>query len=295
MFFWIALRKWYFVISLITILIGWSYGQRMFSLSFSNKIKPDKDVITIMSYNVRNFDFYNWRHRQESKTHFFDLFKKEQADILCFQEFFHLEDSTSGLKYVDSLSMRLGYPHYYFHTRVSSFDQRYGMAIFSKFPIISRAKMDFKTKAKNGCVYADVVINNKRLRIYNVHFQSIQFSHEDYAFFGEKAIRLEALKNIFIKLKLAFIKRAEQAEFLSKHLEITPHQVVLCGDFNDTPMSYSYERIIQSRNFNDAFIKKGFGFGSTHVGLFPFLRIDNFFADKSITIHDYKVLSEKLL
>lgn len=293
MCFWIALRKWFFIISLLTILLGWSYGQRMLSFSFNSQSSNSGKLIKIMSYNVRNFDFYNLQQRQESKRLFLDLFKREQADILCFQEFFHLEDSSAGLEYVDSLSLRLGYPYHYFNTRVSSNKQRYGMAIFSRYPIIGNAKMDFKTKAKNGCVYVDVEVEDTILRIYNVHFQSIQFSHDDYKYFEKKSWDIKAIKKIFIKLKLAFIKRADQAEFLSKHIQLTPYPVILCGDFNDTPLSYSYERIFQSRHFKDAFINKGNGFGSTYVGLIPFLRIDNIFTDFNIHIHDFKVLSEE--
>ena len=293
MFFWFGLKKFYGWISFATLLIGWGYGARMFNFGICSSESKDSLSVKLMSYNVRNFDFYNWRHRQESKKKFFDLFKKEQPDIMCFQEFFHLVDSTKGLEFVDSLSQRLGYPHYYFHTRVKSFDQRYGMAVFSKYPIINNAKMDFKTRAKNGCIYVDVAIRDTIVRIYNVHFQSIQFDHEDYAYFEKKEWDTKAIKKIFYKLRKAFIKRAVQADFLSEHLRHAPYNVILCGDFNDTPISYTYERIIRSREFNDAFREKGRGFGSTHVGMFPFLRIDHLFMDKSIKLNYFRVLKEE--
>ena len=100
-------------------------------------------------------------------------------------------------------------------------------------------------------------------------------------------------KKIFYKLRRAFIKRAEQADFLSEHLKSAPYNVLLCGDFNDTPISYTYERIIRSREFKDAFREKGIGFGSTHVGVFPFLRIDHLFMDKGIKLNYYRVLKEE--
>ena len=290
--FWVILRKWYFLISLVTIILGWTYSERTFNWHFEDVLKEEKSI-KILSYNVRNFDFYNWRERTQSKDKFFKLFKREDADILCFQEFFHLEDSTSELEYVDSLSQRLGYPHYYFHTRVHSFNQRYGMAIFSKYPIVNNAKMDFKTRAKNGCIYADITIGDSLLRVYNVHFQSIQFSHDDYAYFESNEKDVKGMKTIFKKLKKAFMKRADQADFLAKHLNLNHGKVVLCGDFNDTPMSYSYERIKQSRRFKDAFVEVGNGFGSTYVGAFPFMRIDHFFVDDNLELKSFKVLEEK--
>jgi len=55
-------------------------------------------------------------------------------------------------------------------------------------------------------------------------------------------------------------------------LDACPHPVLLCGDFNDVPNSYTYFHI--KGNLQDAFLQKGFGIGRTYTSLSPTLRID---------------------
>ena len=45
--------------------------------------------------------------------------------------------------------------------------------------------------------------------------------------------------NILRKLKRAFLKRASQVEIIQEYVRRSPYPVILCGDFNDTPVSYT--------------------------------------------------------
>ena len=93
-------------------------------------------------------------------------------------------------------------------------------------------------------------------------------------------------KNILRRLKRAFLKRAEQVEAIALHMKTCKYKIILCGDFNDTSASYSYEKL--SRNLKDAFIDKGIGFGRTYAGKWPQFRIDYIFHDKSLNCYQYK-------
>jgi len=75
-----------------------------------------------------------------------------------------------------------------------------------------------------------------------------------------------------VKLKTAYIKRAEQVDSISAHINNCPHPVIVCGDFNDTPVSYAYRKL--TRGLKDAFITTGKGLGNTYLGIFPSFRID---------------------
>ena len=77
---------------------------------------------------------------------------------------------------------------------------------------------------------------------------------------------------ILKRLKKAYLYRAEQARELSLSIEKSPYPVILCGDFNDTPVSYSYRTI--SKNLEDCYGKAGRGFWTTYAGPIPGLRID---------------------
>jgi endonuclease/exonuclease/phosphatase family metal-dependent hydrolase len=73
-------------------------------------------------------------------------------------------------------------------------------------------------------------------------------------------------------LKNAFIKRARQADMLAEKISESPYPVIICGDFNDTPVSYTYKKIKSS--LSDSFMEAGSGIGSTYSKIFPSFRID---------------------
>src|SRR6185295_11423566 len=100
----------------------------------------------------------------------------------------------------------------------------------------------------------------------NVHLESIRFKPEDYRFvenFGtdKESQEMEKSKRIIGKLKVAFERRARQAGKLKKEIESSPYKVIVCGDFNDTPTSYTYNTI--SKNLGDAFVEGGTGMSQT--------------------------------
>ena len=83
---------------------------------------------------------------------------------------------------------------------------------------------------------------------------------------------MNEIKDISHRLKYAFRKRAHQADVLSDHIHTSPYPVIVCGDFNDTPVSYTYHKI--RGDLVDAFIESGRGIGNTYSGMFPSYRID---------------------
>ena len=101
-------------------------------------------------------------------------------------------------------------------------------------------------------------------------------------------------KNVFFRLKRAFKKRAAQALAISSHISDSPYPVLLCGDFNDTPISYSYSEIIRN-NLQDAFLESGIGLGMTYIGAFPSFRIDYILHSKSIISKRFRTMSSNTL
>jgi endonuclease/exonuclease/phosphatase family metal-dependent hydrolase len=122
-------------------------------------------------------------------------------------------------------------------------------------------------------------------RVYNCHLQSIQLNHEHYQFMDSLKFRydnqqIEEIKDISFRLRDAFIKRAAQADIIAAHLSSCPHPVIICGDFNDTPVSYTYRTI--KDGLQDAFSGSGWGLGRTYNGKFPSFRIDYILHSESI-------------
>ena len=69
--------------------------------------------------------------------------------------------------------------------------------------------------------------------------------------------------------------RAEQAKLVMDHARESPFPVVICGDFNDTPLSYTYHEF--QKEYSDAFRQLSSGIGATYAGKIPAGRIDYIF------------------
>ena len=162
-----------------------------------------------------------------------------------------------------------------------------GVAIFSKYPILDTATVSYQqNSAADNLVYTDIDVNGKTIRLMTTHLQSVRFNPDDYE--GINKIRntedesLEASKTILSKIIRAYHFRSGQADQVRAEIDKSPHPVVLCGDFNDVPNSYTYFTI--RGDMQDAFLAKGSGIGKTLKMLGPTLRIDYILADKSLSV-----------
>jgi endonuclease/exonuclease/phosphatase family metal-dependent hydrolase len=227
-----------------------------------------------MSYNVRAFDLYKWSRNPKAREEIFGLFRKSRPDIICFQEY-HSRES-GGFTSKDIFEELRETPHHHIHAPLSKYPFKYGLAIFSHFPIVSGGSVMMNTPM-NLCTYADIKVFDDTIRVYNLHLQSIRLNSQHYRFMDSLKFRydnqqMEEIRDISYRLKDAFVKRASQAEAITAHIARCPYEVIVCGDFNDTPVSYAYRTI--SSGLQDAFIEAGWGVGRTYNGKFPSFRID---------------------
>ena len=92
---WILRVKWFFLIPLLAILIGWNVFIKHFGFGRDNIAQTSRNSLKVLSYNVRMFDVQNWRQGQEPVTRdsILSFLSGENAEIVCFQEFFHGEQN----------------------------------------------------------------------------------------------------------------------------------------------------------------------------------------------------------
>jgi len=288
--FWFWKKKYWAWLNLGVLLIGIGTYRSLFAF---NMVNNQLDAgIRIMSYNVQNFDLYNWNHNQESRDKILEIIKKQKPDIVCFQEFY--TESGGAFDNISRIKEMLGLKHLYFHrTTVLKETHQWGLATFSRYPILSFKNITFPNSSNNGAVLTNLLINQDTLTLINVHLQSIQFRNPDYAYLqhvGQQKPDLNQSRHIAGKLKRAFIARAVQAKLLAESLQKIKHKLILCGDFNDTPVSFAYHTL--SKNMQDAFLKKGFGFGATYAGSLPLLRIDYLLFGKYFRINGFRIIHE---
>lgn len=304
--FWLIRNPKKIAISLLIIIIG--FGNIGKHIQFSSKALP-KDAtgfIKVMSYNVKLFDLYNynknWTYNYTGRNEIFQYLRQETPDIIAFQEYFY--DSKNNFTTRDSLKkiLNTNYYHEYFPCIIKN--HYYGIATFSKHPIIHKGEVVFSNDTHNSAIFSDIKIKEDTIRVYNVHLQSIKLNKEDFLFSAtQNKIKdnVESLSNEFAKdsrkilskLKIAFINRARQAEMVRDHMKNSPFPIIVCGDFNDSPCSYATHVI--SKKLKDAFVVSGKGFGKTYNGKMPSFRIDYILHDKSYMScgfkTDYSILS----
>lgn len=293
-FYWLFQFKPAIIFGLTVFLLSLPTAYRY--VQFSSTQKASSKQLKVTSYNSMLFDLYNWKKNKENRTKILTNLAEINPDILCLQEFYTSEEA-NDYNNIDTLKhiLNTSYFHGEYTTTMRKYDH-WGIATFSKFPIINQGKIVFDTKSNNICIYSDVVINKDTVRVYNIHLQSISFSKRDNKFLEDIISQkdpkdeIENGKNILRRLKHAFIKRTKQVEMIVMHIKTCKYKIILCGDFNDTVASYAYQKL--SKNLKDSFVEKGFGFGRTYAGKWPQFRIDYILHSKSLRCSSYKRSSE---
>lgn len=292
---WLFLRKGWFIISLAILVIGWKSLFTLVALNIGSN--TDDSGTKIISYNVQNFDLYNWKENELSRDRMIHLVSQKHPEIICFQEFYSEETiKFNNLQRVkDSLKM----PYHYFQvTHTIAPDKQWGIATFSKLPILDKGELIFPNSKNNRGIYTDISLNGLRIRIFNIHLQSIHFDMDDYEYISgvreNREVNPTSSRRIMGKLKRAYQKRAVQARIVASSIAESPYPVVICGDFNDTPISYAYYTIrygADSRyKLKDAFVSAGRGIGSTYAGLLPGLRIDYVMCSPELSVEYYETI-----
>jgi vancomycin resistance protein VanJ len=275
--------------SLLCILLGWSSLKRFFQIRIKH---PEpvimENTISLLTYNVRLFNYYQWNKDTTAWQKIIDYIHTEDPDIVCFQEFITLPGTNHDLDNLKKKLKPLSYSHVYYTDRVPR-KINFGMATFSKYPIVRKKMINFNASL-NGSIYSDLVIHDDTIRIYNCHLQSIRLRRDyndlfDSLIFNYSGKHLDELKDISARMRQAYIQRAEQVDILAKHIQSSPYPVIVCGDFNDTPVSYTYNKL--SKNLQDAFIESGSGIGNTFRGNFPYVRIDYVLYSAPLKLHHY--------
>jgi endonuclease/exonuclease/phosphatase family metal-dependent hydrolase len=285
-------------IAVVTVLlVGGKLHFRMIATGSDPENTPtNNDGLKVMSYNVRLFGLYTFEEveRKKNRNAIFNYIQKVNPDVACFQEFYH-QDKPTSFSTRDTLLGMVGFKEY--HERYAHKlrgRQNFGVAILSKYPVIAKGDIMFDTQSENDfnyCIYIDIIKNSDTFRLYNVHLQSIKLKKEDYSVFenpDQTARESPSTFRLLIdKLRLAYPLRAEQARKVAEHVSTCPYPAIVCGDFNDTPLSYTYNQF--NNILNDAYRNTCFGIGTTYVGKIPAGRIDYIFHSDGLQAANFRI------
>jgi endonuclease/exonuclease/phosphatase family metal-dependent hydrolase len=299
--FWLITWKRFIFVSLITILAGYGNLQAIYPVRITKTVQPAGEQISVLSFNIHSlYGTQQKEQRQQVKSRVIEFIASQNADIVCIQEFYALGDDFTQV--LSNFSKTIGLDYYYFENYLSYSNKRKinAIAIFSRYPILHSGS--FKQPGRRHyAVFSDMLIHGDTVRVYNLHLESIRFGYEDYSFYSDLTapdqerstpIR-EGSKRLFWKLRKAFVTRSAQVDILSAHLLKCPWPVILAGDFNDTPFSYTYHQF--TGKLKDSFVESGKGlFQNTYAGKFPSFRIDYIMYSKEFSASAYQKFSSDL-
>lgn len=270
------------IVPLLAIIIGWKFIGITYQFP---KKADDPEGLSVLSYNVALFAYDKNGDWRENNKNIIKWLQENPSDIKCFQEFYQ-DPTTPSRNVIKLLGTEKGYEYSYQIIEGKPRSRSYGMAIFSRYPIINEGKV-FDTESNNGVIFADIKVDKDTIRVYNAHLESMSIESENLN-------NLEGIKENYRqtlrKLKRGQVTRASQLGILEEHMRNSPHVNILVGDFNDMPYSYTYFGL--RKNMKNAFEEAGSGFGFTYNKVLFFLRIDNIFFDEPLKIKQFKTHKE---
>jgi endonuclease/exonuclease/phosphatase family metal-dependent hydrolase len=300
--YWLIRRsKWAFVCA-IALLLGWEQISVMLAFHLPQKFESAKSPgsLRVMTWNLSSWGQSNSSAEGQGnyQKEMINVIRNANADVLCFEEYVYFKDKKIQDSIIPSLA-ESGYRYSYFVStkfteRVYKSTRLITTIIISKYPVTDTSHFFYTDEQlAEPLIQTDIKINDKTIRIFTTHLESVRFEGTDFQALRnlkEPAnVSLGPSKLIAYKLRNAYQSRAAQAEVLNKKIKESPYPVIVCGDFNDVPNSYTYFTV--KGNLQDAFLKKGSGMGRTLRMISPTLRIDYILADKRLEVTQCNVLN----
>lgn len=285
--YWIIRWKRYAIVPLAALVVGAGWISLFFRPTLRHHYPGSATKAqVVMSYNVAGFLTERNGRMVSALDSVAAFVERARPDILCIQEF---QCNRAELKpHIDSL---IGLPFEKVNYKVANAaGGGWGLAIYSNFRIIRSGVVDFENTT-NSALWADLFVKGDTVRVFNCHLQttSVNRSDREYLteqeFIADDGTRDKRVRSIAGKLRRNFRIRANQVDSLAPMIRHSPHPVIVCGDFNDTPMSYAYRTM--RGPLADAFVEKGTGMPSTYQGLFNLFRIDYILHSRAITTVSY--------
>jgi endonuclease/exonuclease/phosphatase family metal-dependent hydrolase len=287
---WVMLLRFEALISVAVIALGLTHFSNYLKLS-----KPSEDksgTFKVLSYNIRLFNYFESNGRTGSEKNIGAFVKAQDADIICLQEYFVPGDPEAKGKLIKS---SLG-QNYHSHIKLIGWKKNryYGIATFSRFPIVNKGEI-VHPGSSSLTIFTDVMIQNDTFRIYNNHLQSFRLKKMDGSLIEEMTSEdnetFDEVKSLSFSLKKGFVRRSVQAQVVKEHIRNSKYPVIVAGDFNDTPVSYTYRKI--RNGLNDSFVTSGYGAGFTYKGNYPPNRIDYILYDNALINNHFDIVRVK--
>lgn len=289
LFFWLIIYKRYALLSFLGMLACASQIRTYIPINLRTDLKEiPEGAIKFLSYNVMAYH-HDMKHTEESPNPVVEYLKKCDADIICLQE--------AGLygqkhqKYLDIETVDRTLSAYPYKSHIKRRNNAWDC--YSRYPILSVREIEYESQG-NGSVMYEIKVDEDTLLVINNHLESNRLTSNDKAVYKEMIIDPEkekvksGSKQLINKIASAGAIRCTQANTVAKIIAETPHEyIIVCGDFNDSPISYTHR--VLSERLKDTFTESGMGMGiSYHQNGFYF-RIDHILASDNFQSYNCTV------
>lgn len=279
--YWALRRSKFILIPILSIVVSINYIGTIFQ--FGGSPEGVNPKLTIASYNVRGF---NKDATGVIAIDVINSLKKENTDVICLQEF---DNSMTGDGSKVTNKIKDMYPY-----------QAIGhdLVILSRFPIKGQKQMPFEM-SNNGAMWADIKVDqNHTIRVFNVHMETtgINRTLKKAADANEGMpntlnMNQNLANNLFDDYTMHSYIRAGQAITIANEKRDSKNPIILCGDFNDVPYSFTYNTL--KGDLTDGFRQGGHGYGATYRGAKSMFRIDYIFHSDNMESLDYYTIDKE--
>lgn len=267
--FWLIFKPRRAIIPIMGFVCGYSPIRRYLPLNVGREIP--ENAIKVITYNVNHIAYDRFK---TADNPILQYLVKQKADILCMQE--------SGYKKeLRQLSDSLLLPVYPYHETMRSHSNESDLlAIYTRYPILKKELIEYESKG-NVSVAFHLLVDGDTVVVVNNHLQSIGYTESDKDAFNQiikgetnKELAEVESRKIVDKYQKATVQRYPQVDSVLNYIDkYAGYSMIVCGDFNDGPISYT--RRMLSRNLVDCFVESGTGLGITYHKKRFYVRIDH--------------------
>ena len=274
--YWLLVNWKFALIPIAFFVIGWDAFRTYIPFNFEGNPSGGK-VLKVLTYNTQGMLTVTDENGDKGIPSL-DYVKNCDADIICLEEFpAYSETMISRIKKI--------YPY----MRIISFSHLNSVACLSKYKILSGSKITMTPQTNNGAAYFRIQVGKDIIPLIITHLESNKLNSEDKDMYKgvlkapkSKAVSNES-KHLVHKLADAAKLRAPQADKVAEKIQqINDDRIIVCGDFNDTPISYARRTI--AKGLQDAYVERGTGPGITYNKSFMFFRIDHMLVGKKYRV-----------
>lgn len=267
--FWLIFKPRRAIIPIMGFVCGYSPIRRYLPLNVGREIP--ENAIKVITYNVNHIAYDRFK---TADNPILQYLVKQKADILCMQE--------SGYKKeLRQLTDSLLLPFYPYHETMRSHSNESDLlAIYTRYPILKKELIEYESKG-NVSVAFHLLVDGDTVVVVNNHLQSIGYTESDKDAFNQiikgetnKELAEVESRKIVDKYQKAMVQRYPQVDSVLNYIDkYAGYSMIVCGDFNDGPISYT--RRMLSRNLVDCFVESGIGLGITYHKKRFYVRIDH--------------------